>query len=300
MRIYTEIDYEWDGEKLVEVSSESFDYDGELAEMKGGGGPRETINKQEPWDEAKPYYEYLYGQAQDMQQTPMEYYPGQTVADQTANQIASQDMLANYATNQAAPTMNLGFNQVNSVLRGDYLSPTSNPYLRENVNYAIGDVINKFNTEALPNIRGGAVDAGQYGGSRQGIAEGMAYDSAMNNAMRTASGMYGDNFATERGHMQNTLGGLGSFLQAGAQPGQMLGDVGMQEQAYSQDLINDLVARHNFGQEQGWAGLQNLAAVLNGGNFFSMSSTQPGLQSNPLSTVAGLGMAAGGLLGGGS
>ena len=38
MKIYTEINYELKDGKLVQVSSESFEYDGDVAQCKGGGG----------------------------------------------------------------------------------------------------------------------------------------------------------------------------------------------------------------------------------------------------------------------
>ena len=42
MRIYTEINYEWKDGALVQVSSESFEYEGEVAECKGGGTTEAT------------------------------------------------------------------------------------------------------------------------------------------------------------------------------------------------------------------------------------------------------------------
>lgn len=44
MKIYTEVNYEWKDDQLVEVSSESFDYTGVVSECKGGGGGT-TIEK---------------------------------------------------------------------------------------------------------------------------------------------------------------------------------------------------------------------------------------------------------------
>jgi hypothetical protein len=302
MKVYTKIEYEWDGEKLIEVSSDSYEYEGEVAEAKGGSSAptnTTTVQKQEPWDAAKPYYERLYSKAESEVNDPMSYYPGQTIANQTANQLASQQMITDYATNTAQPMMNLGLSNTTDILSGKYLDPSTNPYLAKNVGYAVGDVINQFTTEALPAIRSGAGSAGGYGGTRQALAEGKAFDSALNNAMRTASQMYGDNYNTQFQNMMATQANLPSYLQAAAVPAQMIGDVGAQQQAYQQDLINDAVARHNFAQEQDWANIQNLSAVLNGGNFYSMSGSQasPGLSSNPFTTAAGIGMMAGGLLG---
>jgi len=44
MKIYTEVNYEWKDDQLVEVSSESFNYEGDVSECKGGGS-NTTIEK---------------------------------------------------------------------------------------------------------------------------------------------------------------------------------------------------------------------------------------------------------------
>lgn len=67
---------------------------------------------------------------------------------------------------------------MSNVLKGD---PTSNPYLAQmnqgNVNTAMrgyNDAIQNVNQQVMPGINNDAFAAGQYGGSRQGIAQGLA------------------------------------------------------------------------------------------------------------------------------
>ena len=38
MKVYTEVNYEWENDSLVQTSSESFDYSGDIALCGGGGG----------------------------------------------------------------------------------------------------------------------------------------------------------------------------------------------------------------------------------------------------------------------
>tara|TARA_R110000765_G_scaffold122843_6_gene219577 strand:- start:2532 stop:3191 length:660 start_codon:yes stop_codon:yes gene_type:complete len=38
MKIYTEINYKWENDQLVEIDSKSFDYEGEITLCQGGGG----------------------------------------------------------------------------------------------------------------------------------------------------------------------------------------------------------------------------------------------------------------------
>jgi hypothetical protein len=51
---------------------------------------------------------------------------------------------------------------------------TNNPYLKSAVDSAATRLTDNFNASVMPQIRGGAQEAGQYGSSRHGIAEGIA------------------------------------------------------------------------------------------------------------------------------
>lgn len=44
MKIYTEVNYKWKDGKLLKTSSKSFEYSGDIALCKGGGGGRKVTN----------------------------------------------------------------------------------------------------------------------------------------------------------------------------------------------------------------------------------------------------------------
>jgi len=82
-------------------------------------------------------------------------------------------------------------------------TPGANPYLDQQIGGAIGmnrlgfqqmqdDSNENLLQNVLPSIRGGAIAAGQYGGSRQGIAEGNAIGQQQKELAR-ASSMFGQN-----------------------------------------------------------------------------------------------------------
>lgn len=82
-------------------------------------------------------------------------------------------------------------------------TPGANPYLDQQISGAIGmnrlgfqqmqdDSNENLLESVLPSIRGGAIAAGQYGGSRQGIAEGNAIGQQQKELAR-ASAMFGQN-----------------------------------------------------------------------------------------------------------
>lgn len=91
----------------------------------------------------------------------------QQAQTQAIGGAATQNDLANKAAGGA------GF-----MLDGSVLDPNSNPGLRGAIDAAVRPIVGTLNQSTLPALRGNAVAAGGYGGSRQGIAEGLAVQGA--------------------------------------------------------------------------------------------------------------------------
>lgn len=82
MRVWTKLVMDWDGTVHYD-ESEWYEYEGPVAEMKGGG-PTQTIQKADPWAGAQPYIRGGLQEAQRLyQEQRPEYYYGSTVADFT-------------------------------------------------------------------------------------------------------------------------------------------------------------------------------------------------------------------------
>ena len=80
------------------------------------------------------------------------------------------------------------------------------------VNSALTRMSDNFNTQVLPGIDQGAVAAGQYGGSRQGIAQGLAMKGLSQSMGDTAANMYNNAYNTAQQNMYgtaNNMAGLG-------------------------------------------------------------------------------------------
>lgn len=118
-------------------------------------------------------------------------------ASAPANMLAAQSQAATInAPNQNKLDLS---NAYNSMVYGN---SAENPYLTGAIqkginqsNTAFGNMLQdqtKATQGLLGNIRGGAIAAGQYGGSRQGIAEGQALDSFNTNMSRALS-QFGQN-----------------------------------------------------------------------------------------------------------
>jgi hypothetical protein len=182
-----------------------------------------------------------------------------------------------------------GQNNIN--LSGSYDSlingqPGNNPYLTGAIQKGINQSSNAFGNmvtdaknatqDVLGSIRGNSVLTGQYGGSRQGLAEGKAIDSMNTNLARAAS-QFGQN---------NTDAAVAA--QAGA---------------YDADRNRQLSATQGLGGQQYATAIQNAntknaAEFLNVGNLWDASKTNAAMtnqqmQANNQATTAGAGILSG-------
>jgi hypothetical protein len=303
MRVHTRTLYEYDpdADDYVLLEDDWYDYDGPVAEVKGGGGTStnttQTIQQADPWSGVQPYLRQGYSQALTNLRNPPEFYPGNSFAPFDPLQQQAQQMqlgavpgLQDYV-NMAQQSSQFG-------LSPDILSPESNPYLAAQGEAAIRPLYEQLTEQILPAIRGGAVNAGQYGGSRQGIAEGLAARGTQQAAGDALANLYSGAYGQGLQHMarsQALAPGLASLSLA---PSAAVGDVGAQRQAMSQNAINDALARWNFQQNLPQQQLTNYMQTLAGfplGSAGSMSGTTTG--SQPYYSSPGLGALGGGLLG---
>jgi hypothetical protein len=97
-----------------------------------------------------------------------------------------------------------------------WLSPDSNPYLRQTVEAATGDIGRQFTRQTLPGLQSAAVAGGAYGGSQMDKLATLRNTEAQRNAQGVAAQMYGQNFANERQLMQQGQLALPGFYNAAA------------------------------------------------------------------------------------
>jgi hypothetical protein len=94
---------------------------------------------------------------------------------------------------------------------GDLMDVNKNPALQNAISAATRPIIDATLREALPNVRQDFVGSGQFGGTKQQLAESQALNEMQRNVGDTASLMA--NRAYETG-MQGTLEGLGLYSDA--------------------------------------------------------------------------------------
>lgn len=288
---------------------------------KGGGGSTTTVQKADPWAGQQPYLQDIFQQAQQLYNAggmAPNYYPGQTVADQSKWTQDALQMQADRAQN-GSPLIDNASNAMNNITMGqalqnnqglnvlNQLSQEDNPYVDE--------LYNRANSQAQSAINGNFSAAGRYGSGAHAAA---SADAANN----LANEMYGSiwdkraDAAASAGQLYNT--GIGQQVVAG-QAGQQLanqaytdaaalGQAGAAMDDYNQQKINADIDRYNYNQQQALLALQNYNNLIQGS--YGGTTTTTGQQNSGGSTFGnvlggalagggiGYGLAAGSMLGG--
>lgn len=182
----------------------------------------------------------------------------------TAEAAFSNLMNARSAQGVLDPTSSLS-----QILKGD---PTTNPYLAQmnqaSINQAMqgyNDALQKTTQNVLPQIKQDAFASGQYGGSRQGIAEGILGQQLGINArdlgqkaMDTGAQLYGGAFENAQQRMAAAAGDLNA--QAA------------QNEQYNASSLNDISKFNAENQQE--VNLANMQALNDIGQFNATNALQ--------------------------
>ena len=93
-----------------------------------------------------------------------------------------------------------------------FLQPQQNPFLQGQIEQGQGLINRNLQENILPSIGGGAASAGQRGSSRQGVAEGIAARSAIEQQSQLSQNLLGQDF---QGQQQRALQALQFAPQIG-------------------------------------------------------------------------------------
>jgi hypothetical protein len=155
-------------------------------------------------------------------------YPGETVAPLNDLQTAGyQDLITTAKANanpaaltsaslglQAFPSQQKDFTPVdirpdlnyNPLTNESIWNPAANPALNAAIKAAQRPVYENYAEQILPNLRGSAITAGGFGGSRQGIAEGISGGKTSQAGADIASKMANEQYANNLAAMMQAYG----------------------------------------------------------------------------------------------
>lgn len=234
----------------------------------GGGGEAPT---QSTTVKLSPEQEQMYGFAMPYlkafaAQTPQRYQ-GSTIAGFNPNQTAGQGMVLDAANNmQGVADAAAGANKF--ITSGNFWDPKYNTALQGTIDATTRPIVQAYQEQALPAIRNEAVGTGNFGSSRQGVAEGIATRGMLNavgdTTAKTTEDLYGKNLTAQLQAM-----GLAPTIQGALQaPGQAVSSVGDVQQSMDQAKLNELV--QNFFADTGGLDYAKARDIL------SMMGAMPG------------------------
>lgn len=273
MKVHTRTVYQFNPEtdQYEKVEDDWYEYDGPVAEAKGGGGGTQTVKNDPPaW--SIPYLTDISSQASSLSRQPQQYFPGSTVVPFSGQTQRSMGMLEQFSGSDPMYGR-AGLDSVMSTARGDFLN--SNPYLDSALNAATRPVVDQVNAQFSTGGRYGS--AGHAGAIAQQLGD-----------IRTQA--YADNYARERQNMMDA----GKFLPLGqgmldqSQLGRVnaLQGVGSALEGKSGEYLQDNIARWDFAQNEPWNRLARYASFINpGSGIGTQTKTMPG--GSKLSGAAG-------------
>ena len=267
--------------------------------MSKGSNPSNvtTTTSAEPSEFVQPYLTQAFNQAQNLFESSVpNYFPKQTYADftpetETALKLATARSLNN-------PLLGSSQKEIDSILKGNYLSPTSNPYLQGLYNQMAGDV--------TAGVQSQFSKAGRLGSAanQQVLADELG---------QLANEVYAPNYQMERQNMMAATQLAPQLAQADYQDIQALAGVGQQKEAQEMAKIQDAINRFDFEQQKPYYKLREYLASIGSPYAQTVAQTQPvfknqaagllggamqGYQLGQNFGMGGLGAIGGGLLGG--
>jgi hypothetical protein len=249
--------------------------------------------KQETHTEMSPEQRMLFNTVfptiQSYAATVPQRYQGPTVAGFTPEQSAGQEMALG-----TVPGVNqLGANAAsanNFYTSGNIWDPKSNPNLQGAIDAAVRPVYQNLTEKALPAIRSGSIQTGNFGGSRQGIAEGAAIRDAGTTAGDIASKIAQAQYGTNVEAQQKAIGmtpAVQSMQTAGARTTSGVGDI---RQAMDQAHINAAQQAFNFDQYAPFMNAKDILSIMQGIPGATTVSTANVPKPDPFMQIVGTGL----------
>jgi hypothetical protein len=181
-----------------------------------------------PWQE--PYLQDYMGRAMDLANQPYNPSPQTYTGPNNALQ-ASWQATANRAM-QGSPVMSQANQQLTNIMGGGFMG--GNPFLNQQIESAQGDLLRSYNLMQKPAWDKAMQGSGSFGNTGVMEYQQNAQNDLMRNLGRIGSDMRFQNYATERGLMQNALGMAPTFANQDYVDANALQNVGQQMQGFDQ------------------------------------------------------------------
>jgi len=248
--------------------------------MSKGSSPSSIMSTQsnEPSDFIRPYLDQAMDYNQDLfESSSPNYFPNATYVGYSPETQTALD-LATARAKQGNPLLGLAQTEANSILSGDYLDPTSNPYAQSVYNQMAGDVTSKVNSQFT--------EAGRFGsGANQEILA--------RSLGELGNKFYGDQYNREREIMANTMSTAPALGEMDYNDIQKLGQVGVDKESLEQAKLDDAIKRFDYEQLKPYQKLENYLGNIGANYATNTVSTDPVSRDRFGGLLSGIGQGVG-------
>ena len=262
--------------------------------MRSSGQPQQVTTQRTdtaPWSTQQPYLEQGFKAAEQLAQTPREFFPGQTFVGPTASDIASTEAIKQRALT-GSPIIPEAQQQYQSTIGGDFLG-AGNPAYDAMVERAINPLRREFEETIRPGIRGGFSRAGRSSNIASEIADARAAENYARSVGDVTAQLAYPTYEAERARMFGGLGQAGGMAGLDYVDPTMLAGVGETERGFLGQPLQEQIARYNFEQEEEADRLARYMGFIGGGYGSSglTTTTAPQTFKTPFLGALGGGLA---------
>lgn len=212
--------------------------------------------------------------------------PFDAVAKFDPSQTAGQEAALTAAGTQGdiAAGAQRGYNFLTS---GDLMNVDANPYFAPAATAATRPMVQALTEQELPALRNSATSSGNFGSSRQGIAEGLA-TGRTNQAIGDVTGkMAMDAYGQGLNAYQSGLNMTPMVQSAQLQPALTTSGVGDVRQGQAQRGLDQTMQMKMFNKMAPFTQAADLLSLVNGTPGATTSTTGPGPSASPISGAVG-------------
>ncbi|MCL4823366.1 MAG: hypothetical protein KJZ57_04020 [Anaerolineales bacterium] len=255
-----------------------------------GSGDDEVTQRQELPSFLQPYAPLYAQMGYNLSQQPFNPYPFETVAPFTQDQNAAMDMVRQRSM-AGSPVVNAAQQQTLNTINGDYLNPSTNPYLQQTFDQAANRVTDAFSRGTAAQTDARFARAGAFGGSAWNEMQGANQQALGDSLAGMAANIFGNNYAQERNRQQQASQFAPNLAAQDYRDAEALLNVGGMQQQLGQNYLTDDLSRFTQAQQYPYQQFAQFGQMFNPALGSQSTQTMPGV-----SPMAGaLGGAMGGL-----
>ncbi len=206
-----------------------------MSGSSGGGQTTQTVTNTDPWSAQQDPLREGFSAAGSVLNSPQEYFPGSTVVPFAPETTAALGAQTNRAT-QGSPLLGGAQDYTSNVLSGQYLDPSSNPFM--------SGVTDAVMSQVQPRVASSFANAGRTGGSP------LASEALGRGVSRGLAPYIFGEYGRERGAMEAAAERAPGLAEADYGDIDRLARVGASREGKAEEGLQDEISRYNFAQAE--------------------------------------------------